>query len=132
MDIKLLAFLLLAIRVVSDYFIILVLRRQWKLRKTTTHPRLMAYRKVLALLAILIFIGNIFPLMLDAYTLFFPLVRSSQTINPVGVAYSLDNSLTFMFASILIYVLYKLADTVIEIAELIGGNPYKPKKGTKK
>jgi hypothetical protein len=120
MDIKQLAAILLVGRLVSDFFIVLVLRRQWKLRKTKTHPRLMAYRKILAILAVLIFIGNIYPLVLDLLTLSITNLRSTNTVNPVGVVYSLGNNLTFMFASILIYLLYKLSDTVIEIAELVG------------
>lgn len=123
MDIKLLAFILLIGRLVSEFFITSVIRRQWKIRKTQTHPRIMQMRRVLALLAVLVFIGNLYPLMLDAYTLFHPGIRTSQTINAVGVAYSLDNNLTFVFASILIWTLYKLADVVIEVAELIAGVP---------
>lgn len=120
MNIQLLALILLIARIVSQTFITLVLRRQWRLRNTKTHPTIKSYRKVLAALAIMIFIGNIYPMLLDLYTLVNPEVRTSQNINIVGVAYSLDNSLTFMVASILIWALYKLADTVIEITELIG------------
>jgi len=120
MDIQLLAFLLLMGRLISEGFIIAVLRKQWKIRNSPIHPRLRNLRKVLTLLAVLVFIGNIYPLLLDAYTLIAPGIRTSPTINIVGVAYSLDNSLTFMFASILIWTLYKLSDVVIEVAELIG------------
>ncbi len=133
MDIVLLAFLLLIGRVVSEIFIVLVLKRQWQIRKTRTHPRLMQMRKVLSLLAILVFIGNLYPLWLDLYTLFNPGIRTSQTVNAAGVAYSLDNNLTFMFASILIWTLYKLADIVIEVAELIAGQSLtEPSKTEKK
>lgn len=125
MDIQLLAFILLVGRIVSEYFIIQVLRRQWKIRNTTIHPRLKKIRGVLSLLAILVFIGNIYPLLLDAYTLFYPGVRTSPTINLVGTFYSLDNSLTFMLASILIWTLYKLSDVVIEVAELVAGRDVK-------
>lgn len=121
MDIATLAFILLIGRLVSDFFIVLVLRRQWKLRKTKSHPRLMTYRKILSLLAILIFLGNVYPLLLDIYTLSNPEIRSTRTVNLQGVIYSLDNNFTFMFASILIWVLYKLSDTVIEVAELVSG-----------
>lgn len=126
MSIQLLALLLLIGRIVSDFFIILVLRRQWKLRKTKTHPKLTAVRKVLGLLAILVFLGNIWPLVLDAFTLFYPGIRSTQHVNFVGLTYSLDNNLTFMFASILIYALYRLSDTVIEVVELLGVEAAKP------
>lgn len=123
MDIQLLAFLLLVGRGVSDAFIVMVIRRQWKIRKTKTHPRIMQVRRVLSLLAILIFVGNIYPLLLDAFTLFNPGIRTSQTVNLVGTFYTLGNSFTFMIASILIWLLYKLADVVIEVAEMIAGQP---------
>lgn len=127
MNIQLLAFLLLIGRLISEGFIIAVLRRQWKLRKTKTHPRLLKMRRVLTLLAILVFIGNLYPLWLDLYTLFNPGIRTSQNVNLVGVAYSLDNSWTFMIASILIWTLYKLADVVLDVAELIAGQPLREK-----
>lgn len=123
MNIQVLASLLLIGRLVSDVFIVMVIRKQWKIRKTRTHPRLMAIRRVLTLLAILVFVGNIYPLLLDAYTLYNSSVRTSQSVNLVGVAYSLDNNLTFMFATILIWTLYRLSDVVIEVAELIAGVP---------
>lgn len=125
MNIQLLALLLLMGRLISDFFIIMVLRKQWKIRKIPTHPRLANIRRVLTLLAVLVFIGNIYPLLLDLYTLFYPGVRTSQVVNPVGVFYSLDNNLTFMFASILIWALYKISDVAIEVGELIAGNPPK-------
>lgn len=130
MNIQLLAFLLLVGRLISDAFIIMVLRKQWRIRKIPTHPRLTNIRRVLTLLAVLVFIGNIYPLLLDAFTLFYPGVRTTQNVNLVGVYYSLDNNLTFMFASILIYALYKISDVAIEVGELIAGNP--PKEVTLK
>lgn len=120
MDIQILAVILLAGRLVSEFFIIQVLRRQWKIRKTKTHPRLGQLRSVLNLLAILVFVGNIYPLVLDAITLFEPSVRTSPFVNLPGVVYSLTNSLTFMFASILIWTLYKISDVAIELSELTG------------
>lgn len=125
MDIQLLAFILLVGRLVSEFFIVQVLRRQWKIRNTRVHPRLMKIRGVLSLLAVLVFLGNIYPLLLDAYTLFNPDIRTSGFINLVGTFYSLDNSLTFMLASILIWTLYKLSDVVIEVAELYGSQSIK-------
>ena len=125
MNIQLLAFLLLIGRLISDVFIVLVLRRQWRIRKIPTHPRLSNIRRVLTLLAVLVFIGNIYPLLLDLYTLFVPGIRTTQQVNLVGVFYSLDNNLTFMFAAILIWMLYKLADVAIDVGELIAGNPPK-------
>lgn len=125
MDIQLLATLLLIGRLISEGFIIAVIRKQWRVRNTQIHPRLKALRRVLTLLAVLVFFGNIYPLLLDAYTLYDSAVRTSQNVNLVGVFYSLDNSFTFMLASILIWTLYKLSDVVIEVAELITGRPIK-------
>lgn len=132
MDIVPLAFILLVGRLISEAFIINVLIRQWKIRKTRTHPRLQQMRKVLALLAALVFLGNIYPLLLDAITLVMPEIRTSQHVNLQGVFYTLDNNLTFMFASILIWVLYKLSDIVIEVAELIGAKPLRSSADDKK
>lgn len=121
MDIKLLAFILLIGRLVSNGFIIAVLRKQYRLRDTRTHPRLKPIRRVLTLLALLVFVGNIYPLILDAATLFYPGIRTSSHVNPAGAFYAISTNLTFMFASILIWTLYKLSDTVIEVAELLTG-----------
>lgn len=128
MDIQLLASLLLLGRLISEGFIIAVLRKQWKIRKSPIHPKLRGLRKVLTLLAVLVFIGNLYPLGLDLVTLFNAGVRTNDTVNLVGTIYSLDNNLTFMFASILIWTLYKLSDVVIEVAELITGKPIVPKE----
>lgn len=120
MNIQTLALLLLIGQLISEIFIISVLRRQWQIRKSRTHPRLIQIRRVLMLLALLVFLGNLYPMALDAIKLFYPGVRTTQTINPAGAFYAISTNLTFMFASILIWVLYKLADVVIEVAELIG------------
>lgn len=119
MDIQILAFILLMGRLISEGFIIAVIRKQWKIRKAPIHPKLRGLRRVLTLLAILVFVGNLYPLFLDAYTLFAPGIRTSQTVNLVGTFYSLDNSITFMLASILIWTLYKLSDVVIEVNKVI-------------
>lgn len=132
MDIQVLASLLLAGRLVSETFIVFVLIRQWKLRKTKTHPRLMQMRRVLTLLAVLVFVGNLYPLLLDAVTLADATIRTTRTVNLVGVIYSLDNNITFMFASILIWTLYKLADVVLDVAELIAGQPLRSSPTEKK
>lgn len=130
MNIQLLAGLLLLGRLISEFFIIMVLRRQWQIRNTKIHPRLVKMRYVLTSLAVLVFVGNLYPLWLDAYTLYDSTVRTSQVINLKGVLYSLDNNITFMVASILIWTLYKLGDVVIEVAELAGTKirSSKPKK----
>lgn len=128
MDIQLLAFILLVGRLISEVFIIAVLRKQWKIRNAPIHPKLKNLRKVLNLLAILVFLGNIYPLLLDVFTVFNPAIRTTPFVNLVGTLYTLDNSLTFMFASILIWTLYKLSDVVIEVAELISGKTIVPKE----
>lgn len=125
MNIQTLATLLLIGRLISDAFIIAVLRKQWRIRKLPTHPRLAQIRRVLTLLAVLVFIGNLYPLFLDAFTLVDATVRSTRNVNLVGVIYSLDNNLTFMFASVLIWGLYKISDVAIDVGELIAGDPPK-------
>lgn len=131
MDIQLLAFLLLIGRLISEGFIIAVLRKQWRIRNSPIHPRLKNLRKVLTLLAIAVFVGNLYPLGLDLFTLFDAGIRTNGYANIVGVIYSLDNNLTFMFASILIWTLYKLSDVVIETTELINGGKIEVPKNSK-
>jgi len=133
MNIQLLAFLLLVGRIIAITFNVLVIKRQRKIRKIPTHPRLLNIRRVLALLATLVFIGNIYPFVLDAVTLFDPAVRTAQTVKVSGALYAISTNLTFLCASILIWALYKLADIAIEVGELIAGDPptpvaLKPKK----
>lgn len=128
MEVQLLVFILLLGRLISEVFIIAVLRKQWKIRNAPIHPKLKHLRTVLSLLAVLVFIGNLYPLWLDAYTIFNPAARTTEFINLAGTVYALDNSLTFMLASILIWTLYKLSDVVIEVAELISGKTIVPKE----
>ena len=125
MNIQTLALMLLIGRTVAIIFNVLVLKRQWKIRKVPTHPRLQKIRWVLSMLAVVVFIANLYPAWLDIVTLFDPAIRSTQVINLKGVIYSLDNNLGFMFASIFIWALYKLSDVAIDVGELIAGNPPK-------
>lgn len=122
MDIQLLAGFLLVGRLVSEVFMVLVIIRQWKISKLRTHPTILKLRRALSLLAIIVFVGNLYPLFLDLYTLFNPAIRTSPVVNLAGAIYSVDNNLTFLFASILIWTLYKLSDVVIEQSELFASS----------
>lgn len=138
MDIIPLASILLVGRLISDTFIIVVIVRQLRItrelkkKNIKTHPRLQKMRTVLSMLAIAVFIGNIYPLVLDLVTLFNPAIRTSQHVNLQGVFYTIDNNFTFMFASILIWCLYKLADIAIDVGELVAGDPPTPVEITKR
>lgn len=121
MELQVLAPILIVGRIITICFIVAVIRKQWRIRKSPIHPRLQNLRKVLTLLAILVFVGNLYPLFLDVITLLPPDIRTSNVINMLGVVYALDNNITFMLAAILIWTLYKLSDVVIEVAELVTG-----------
>ena len=95
MNIQTLALILLAGRAIAITFNILVLRRQWKIRKIPTHPRIEKIRKVLSALAVVVFIANLYPLWLDIVTLWDPGIRTSQYINLKGLFYPLDNNLGY-------------------------------------
>lgn len=117
MDIKLYAAILLATRIVSLILMGLVLKRQLQLFKLPIDKEIRNYRIILFLLAFAIFAGNIIPAIIDYLTLTEELVRSTKTINGVGLVYSLAWTVTSLLSAILIFWLYRMSHTVDESHE---------------
>lgn len=109
MDIKTLAVLLLFGHLVSSAFIILVLRKQFKLFKVSIDPSIKVFRRVLFFLSMAILFGNVIPIIVDTATIFDAIVRSSHHVNTVGVFYSAANMITAVLSSLLVWTLYLLA-----------------------
>lgn len=121
-SIQVIAGFLLIARLISVVFIGMVLVLQAKLFGTnidfTLVPNLSKFqkrniylaRKVLFALAIIVFLGNMIPIIIDAITAF---NDNSLGRNPevptISIAYAAGNALTAMFSAIFIWVLYKLA-----------------------
>jgi len=117
MDIKTLAVVLLTAHLVSIVFIALVLVLQAKLFKKKVQPSLIGFRRLLFVLALVVFTGNLVPIGVDALTIFSLVERSSSTINPIGVAYSVSNAVVFGTSALLIWFLYRMAATTVLITE---------------
>lgn len=118
MDIRTIATLLLLGKIISLVFILLVLKKQWNIRKKTIHPTLRKYRTILFVLALVILIGTIIPIVVDLLTLLTNIDRENSP-SIAGIIYAFSNDITFLIASILIWTLYKLSSAVIEIDDLI-------------
>lgn len=116
------AIFLLIARLISVAFILVILRLQWKLFGTkidftlvpnlTTLGRNRVYlaRKILFALAVIIFLGNLVPIVIDTITI----LNSNDIGRPSGlrlisILYASSNALTAMFSAIFIWFLYKVA-----------------------
>lgn len=121
MDIQTIAALLLALRLISAGFLLLVLAKQITLVRLPAKRYVKLTRVALLALTCAVFIGNIIPIYIDWATIFADLARSTKTVNTVGIAYSLDNATTAALASISIWAVYKLA----ELSAKAGENPQK-------
>lgn len=112
MDIKIYAAILLILRIASLYFIGAVLKRQLELFKLFIDKEIRTYRRILFVLAVAIFIGNLIPGLIDILTITSTLTRSSQTINGVGLVYSSAWAATSLLSSVLIWWLYRMSHSV--------------------
>lgn len=107
MDIKLIALLLLLARVGSATFIFLVLRKQAQLMQYSITPALQSFRRVLFAISMIIFLGNFVPIFIDIVTILDNVERPQP--RTIGIIYGFSNAITALIASILIWLLYRLA-----------------------
>ncbi len=117
MDLRLLSGLLLFGQIVSLVLIFLVLRTQRRVSKTAQNPELNGLRRVLFGLSLVIFVGNIIPIIINVLTLAEVIVRSTKTINLVGITYSVSNTLVAVASSVLVFMIYRLAARTLLIVE---------------
>jgi hypothetical protein len=107
-DIKLIALSLLICRIVSVGFILAVLRKQWILLKARNHAEVATLRRVLFYLAVVIFLGQFVPILIDSATLIDQAKRS--TPSALGVAYAYSNAFTAMISSLLLWLVYRVSE----------------------
>jgi ethanolamine transporter EutH len=112
MDIKVYAALLLVLRMVSLFFMGSVIKRQLQLFRLYIDKEIRMYRRILFVLAIAIFVGNLIPGLIDILTITGELTRSSKTINGVSLVYSGAWAITSLLSAILIWWLYRMSHTV--------------------
>jgi len=117
MPIKLLAALLLVVQVGTVVFIVSVLKRQWGLFKLYVEPEIKKFRRNLFILALSIFLGNLIPMTIGFLTVIGAITRSASTVNLVSGIYTVANTFTLFFSSLLIWTLYRLANAKDIIVE---------------
>jgi cytochrome b561 len=120
-SIQLIAVFLLIARLVSVSFILIVLRLQWRLFGTkidfglvpnlTSFEKKQVYlaRKVLFILAVAVFLGNMVPIVIDSITIFNDNLGRPSQLQAISVAYATSNALTAMCSAILVWALYRIA-----------------------
>ncbi len=120
--IQTIAIFLLIARLISVLFIGMVLILQARLFGTKIDfslvPNLNRFqkrniylaRKVLFSLAVIVFLGNMVPILIDAITIIGNnSVGRNAEVPTISIAYAASNALTAMFSAIFIWALYKLA-----------------------
>lgn len=108
MNIKILAAVLLLEHVISGIFIGLVILKQRMLLRAPITNSLKKFRMRLLYLSIVIFIGNLIPILIDTLTIFADL-RGRPAPHPIGIAYAVSNATTAIVSSILIWGVYRIA-----------------------
>lgn len=121
-SIQTIAFFLLIARLISVAFILIIIKLQWRLFGTEIDfslvPNLSKYqkkkvyrtRKILFALAIIVFLGNLVPIIIDTITAFDDnSLGRNPNVPTISIAYAFSNALTAMFSAIFIWALYKIA-----------------------
>lgn len=104
-------------QIASAVFMFFVLRRQVRLFKLYITPELKVFRKILFLLAVVIFLGNLVPIIIDTLTVISHIHRSTNQVNTVGLLYAVSNTLTATMSALLIWIMYRMAAETLIIVE---------------
>lgn len=108
MNVKVLAAILLAERIVATFFIVAVLRIQLKLLRLKANDDAEYLRRLFFLLGAVIFVGQFVPIIIDVAALFFNFSKASGSPRPLGTAYALSNATTAIVSCLLLWLIYKL------------------------
>lgn len=106
LDIHVYAAILLSIRVVSMSLILFVLKKQWELFRLPIEKKAIGFRKTLFLSALVIFLGNIIPAIIDILTIHGSIVGRPSEVNTISVIYSFDNALVALLSSLFMWLIY--------------------------
>lgn len=109
MDIQTLASILVTLHIVSGIFIGMVLKRQWGLFKHAIEDGLSAYRKVFFTLSLIIFLGNLNPIVIDVKTILTGPGGRPAHVSAISISYAVSNALVAVISSFLVYMLYRMA-----------------------
>lgn len=92
MEIKDAALYLLILRIISSVALLWVITRQIKYLRENNPPEEQKIRLALTGITLVLLGGNIIPIIVDLYTLLGDVVRSSNRINGIGIAYTFSNA----------------------------------------
>lgn len=108
MDIKDIALCLLIMRLASVSFMVMVIRKQIGLFAGAADRYIRMQRRVLFTFALMLLAGNIIPILIDIATL---MVDTGRT-NPkaLSVAYAFSNAGTSILHSVMVWVIYRIAE----------------------
>ena len=107
-DLQTYALILIVFRLISAFFIIVVIKRQLELFKYPIHKEIRTFRVILFLLSMAVLVGNFVPFVIDIMALFGGTNRPS-VVPSASIAYSISVSVASVFSSILIWLLYFIA-----------------------
>lgn len=108
MDVKILAGVLFTGHVIALVVTVRVLMRQVVILRSRPDPELQTGRLVLFALAVVIGLGNIIPMAIDAAVILGEVPRAKP--NLIGVLYALSNVLTLIFSASAVLALYMIAE----------------------
>lgn len=117
MSIKLLAAIVLGGQLTSVILMGFVIRRQLELFKFPIEKEVRLFRRILFMLALVAFLGNLVPTTISILTLTGHITRSTQTVNAASAIYSITNTLVASTSAMLIASLYRLAKATAVIVE---------------
>lgn len=112
-NIQLMALGLLIFRTLSSIFIVVVIYKQLQLFRDIVPQELNLFRKVLFVVTVAIFLGNLVPIVFDTAALFVDIGRAQP--RPIGIAYAFSNATTALVSALgwlIIYVMAERTDVI--------------------
>lgn len=105
--VSVIALILLIVRLIAVVFTIMVLRSQISLLKLKIEHELTGIRNVMLLLGYVLLIGSFLPIVIDFYYAFI----NVDAANSIIVYYAISNALSHLAAAVLLWNIYRIAQT---------------------
>lgn len=108
MELRILAAILLLGRLVALYFIVSVIKRQYKLFRAKDD--IGTLRKVMFGLSLAMLGMQLIPIIVDVVGIIAPNLKASAVPRPLGIAYTFSNMIFSIVASIMLWLIYEVID----------------------
>lgn len=105
MEIKDAAAILLGLRVIAMIFMAYVLKEQMRLLRENNPPDVQLTRWILFIFALILFLGNIIPMIIDLVTLFTKLDRETDP-SALSLSYAFNNAGTDAIQAVVLFGFY--------------------------